>query len=126
MTDKEKTMRLKHWIYQYRSDLAMLKYYEDINYYPRIDYSLVRDQPRSSGSYLNERLDKMNQLYSRIKMIEQGFQAIGEEYARIIRKDFYEEEKFWWMDYYSRSTYYRRKKEAILAFLNYLDDVIVF
>ena len=121
----EKTKLVRYMMECYNKDCIALKYYEDMNFYPKMKTEYEK-RTGSTEHFFNYRISKMNTLRSRIELIDMAKKAIGKEYETIITKEFCEQDKDWWIDYYSRATFYRKRRLAINAFLDYIGDIVAF
>jgi len=64
-----------------------------------------------------------NPTYDYVEYIDSSLKQLDEDSYRILYYDFIKRNrKYWWNDYYSRSTYYRLKGDAMLKFINCLNN----
>ena len=125
LTFRQKQEVLEQIFREYRRDKFNLKRLENKNFYPELNYGIVREgkQGYQSGkSKIEHYVEKKEEVENKIDMFEEIVALLSEENQKIIIHEFMNQApNNWWMDYYSRSTYYRMKSRAMEELLFYLN-----
>lgn len=99
---------------------------ENMNYYPQVSTSIIRETKnnykKSVAERLNSRIEDKDELRSLISSFEIIIKALSPDSQLIITNEFVEQRSDeWWVDFYSRATYYRLKTRALEEVLFYLN-----
>lgn len=125
LTFKEKQETLETIFKQYHRAKIKLHCLENKSFYPKIDYSLVKDSSRQYQNTvykLDQYIDKKDDLEKQIRAFELIIDNLSSDSRKIIIHEFVKQSRAnWWIEYYSRSTYYRMKTRAMEEMLFYLN-----
>lgn len=126
LTFKQKQEAVENIFKQYHRAKLKLYCLENMNYYPQISTSIIRETKnhynKSVAERLNSRIEDKDELKSLISSFEIIIKALSPDSQLIITNEFVEQRgDEWWVDYYSRATYYRLKTRALEEVLFYLN-----
>ena len=124
LTFKQKQAVVKSLFKQYHRAKLRLYCLENMNYYPQVSTSVIKET-KNSG------IEDKDELKSLISSFEMIIKALSHDSQLIIVNEYVEQkENEWWVDYYSRATYYRLKTRALEEFLFYVNvywnNIIIF
>lgn len=126
LTFKQKQEAVENIFKQYHRAKLKLYCLENMNYYPQVSTSIIRETKnhynKSVAERLNSRIEDKDELKSLISSFEIIIKALSPDSQLIITNEFVEQRgDEWWVDYYSRATYYRLKTRALEEVLLYLN-----
>lgn len=126
LTFKQKQEAVENIFKQYHRAKLKLYCLENMNYYPQISTSIIRETKnhynKSVAERLNSRIEDKDELRSLISSFEIIIKALSPDSQLIITNEFVEQKgDEWWVDFYSRATYYRLKTRALEEVLFYLN-----
>ena len=126
LTFKQKQEAVENIFKQYHRAKLKLYCLENMNYYPQISTSIIRETKnhynKSVAERLNSSIEDKDELRSLISSFEIIIKALSPDSQLIITNEFVEQrEDEWWVDFYSRATYYRLKTRALEEVLFYLN-----
>ncbi|MFQ8706207.1 MAG: MG284/MPN403 family protein [Thomasclavelia sp.] len=126
LTFKQKQEAVENIFKQYHRAKLKLYCLENMNYYPQVSTSIIRETKnhynKSVAERLNSRIEDKDELKSLISSFEIIIKALSPDSQLIITNEFVEQRgDEWWVDYYSRATYYRLKTRALEEVLFYLN-----
>lgn len=125
LTYKEKQEALEDIFKYYHRAILQLRFYEERNYYPSIQWNSIRESKTyyyDKGHQWNEMMSDKEELEKIIESFNFILSCLSEESRNMIEKEFiHKEGKYWWLEYYSRSTYYRVKTRAMEEALYYFN-----
>ncbi len=123
MSTKEKKRLINDIIHEYKSAKAKYEVLISHDFYPHVEFSVVRDSHMRYNNVEVKMIDYMEEKETQLGIITY-FEAILEQLSpcnrEVIIKDFVERERGWWEDTYSKSTYYRLRRSAIDEFLDFI------
>ena len=129
MTFKQKQAILKNVFDEYQRAKAKLHCLEMNNFYPGINYQVVREtkqtyQYNNMETLLHSHIDNVEELRGIIQSFEYIISLLSKESQRIIENEFMKQAAHdWWREYYAKSTYYRVKTRAMEEMLFYLNSI---
>lgn len=126
LTFKQKQEAVENIFKQYHRAKLKLYCLENMNYYPQISTSIIRETKnhynKSVAERLNSTIEDKDELKSLISSFEMIIKALSSDSQLIITNEFVEQRgDEWWVDFYSRATYYRLKTRALEEVLFYLN-----
>ncbi|WP_455682917.1 MG284/MPN403 family protein [Thomasclavelia sp.] len=126
LTFKQKQEAVENIFKQYHRAKLKLYCLENMNYYPQISTSIIRETKnhynKSVAERLNSTIEDKDELKSLISSFEMIIKALSPDSQLIITNEFVEQRgDEWWVDFYSRATYYRLKTRALEEVLFYLN-----
>lgn len=128
LTFKQKQDAVEDLFKQYHRAKLKLYCLENMNYYPHVNNSVIRDTKKyynkSVAERLNSRIEDKDELKSLISSFEVVIEALSQDSRLIIINEFVEQKgDEWWIDFYSRATYYRLKTRALEEVLFYVNII---
>lgn len=126
LTFKQKQEAVEMLFRQYHRAKLKLYCLENTNYYPELNYGVVREKNNcyhtSIADKLNQQIDDKEELKGLIASFDIIIQALSNESRLIIKNEYLlQRHSEWWIDYYSRATYYRLKTRALEEILFYVN-----
>lgn len=125
LTFKEKQAALKDIFKEYHRVKFQLEYLENKNFYPKIDYFMIKEQKnyyQGVDKQYNHYIESKDDLKKILESYHMVIDKLSAESRNIIFNEFIlERENDWWMECYSRSTYYRLKTRAMEEALFYFN-----
>lgn len=127
MTFKDKQTILRNTFDEYQRAKVKLHCLEMNNFYPEIQYHVVREgnqkyNTTNMTSLLNSQIDDKKELEGIVKSFEYIISLLTQDSKLIIETEFMQHAQYdWWREYYAKSTYYRLKTRAMEEMLFYLN-----